>query len=458
MFEKIIGYENEKGELAKFCDVIININYYKSLGIRIPKGIILYGEPGLGKTTFAYSIIEACNVPYYILRKNADSAQFIANMREVFENAKNNAPSIILLDDMDKFGNGDKYAPEYTSLQGAIDDYKQYDIFIIGTVNDMFVLPTSLTRVGRFDRLMMISNPVSTDSFAISNYYLDSKSINLDPSINRNLLGKLFEGYSCATIETIINMAAMSSVYEHNQYITIDNIIDTILNIVYSKPKVVHDNRSWEEKYRLAIYEAGKAVVTYLLHRDYLSIVTIIATNYALATDKSSTNSIKKTSLYPKSSEKYMDANGKSFQDRLNDVAIVISGMICFEMKFNAFATMDEAYEDQSVAMMVADDLAIVTCSEIPNVIIKDTTPKLVNGKLQNDNKNNRIYRDDIYKYCVEYTRNILAANWNYIECIARALMEKTTITVYDIDNIMNGNIYLQSNNSGTPMFRNLIE
>lgn len=448
MFEKIIGYENEKGELAKFCDVIININYYKSLGISIPKGIILYGEPGLGKTTFAYSIIEACNVPYYVLRKNADSSQFIANMREIFEAAKNNAPSIILLDDMDKFGNGDKYAPEYTSLQGAIDDYKSYDIFVIATVNDLFVLPSSLTRVGRFDRVMKINNPISNDSYAISNYYLDSKKINIDPSVNRNLLGKLFEGYSCATIETIINMAAMTSVYEHSPYITLDNIVDTILNIVYSKPKVVHDTRTQEEKYRLAIYEAGKAVVTYVLNRDYLSIVTILETNFGLST---------KGSPYKPpmdSNEKLFSYSGKSFNDRLNDIAIALAGKTCFEMKFNSIST--DAYVDILTVQSLVNDLIEDAAGCIPNSIVKESTPKLVDGKLRYDKNNDDKFTDtDIYEYCIGYARNILSMNWSYVESMAWLLMNKTTITICDIDVIMNGSVYIQNNNS---IFHNLIE
>lgn len=452
MFEKIIGYENEKGELAKFCDVIININYYKSLGINIPKGIILYGEPGLGKTTFAYSIIEACNVPYYVLRKNADTSQFITNIREIFEAAKNNAPSIILLDDMDKFGNGDKYAPEYTSIQGAIDDYKSYDIFIIGTVNDLFVLPMSLTRVGRFDRIIKINNPISNDSYAISNYYLDSKKINIDPSINRNLLGKLFEGYSCATIETIINMAAMTSVYEHSPYITLDNIVDTILNIVYSKPKVVHDTRTQEEKYRLAIYEAGKAVVTYVLNRDYLSIVTILETNNSLSTSKESGNSLKNPL---RSNEKLFNYNRKSFNDRLNDIAITLSGKTCFEMRFNSVST--DAFTDIMTVQLLVNDLTEDIATYIPNAIVKESTPRLVDGRLQYDKKecDKYISTNDIYGYCIGYDKNILSMNWSYVESIAWLLMNKTTITVCDIDAIMNGTGYIQNNNS---IFHNLIE
>ena len=451
MFEKIIGYENEKGELAKFCDVIININYYKSLGITVPKGIILYGEPGLGKTTFANSIIEACNVPYYVLRKNADSSQFITNMREVFEAAKNNTPSIILLDDMDKFGNGDKYAPEYTSLQGAIDDYKAYDIFIIGTVNDLYVLPASLTRVGRFDRIIKINNPISNDSYAISNYYLNSKKINIDPSINKNLLGKLFEGYSCATIETIINMAAMTSVYEHKPYITLDNIVDTILNIVYSKPKVVHDTRTWKEKYRLAIYEAGKAVVTYVLNREYLSIITILETNSSLA-NKMDKKNISPASLFD-ADERLFDYKRKSFNDRLNDITISLSGKTCFEMKFNSIST--DASTDLFISHELVDDLNIDIDSYVPNVIVRESTPKLVDGQLQYTKNNNKITADDIYEYCIGYAKNILSINWYYVEYIAELLMNKITITICDIDAIMSGNVYSKNNNS---IFNNLIE
>lgn len=108
MFDKVIGYENVKLELTRICDIIKNSDKYEKLGVSIPKGLLLYGEPGVGKTLFANSFIEECNIRQYICRKNLPNKEFINFIKQTFDDAKANAPSIILLDDFDKFANEDK--------------------------------------------------------------------------------------------------------------------------------------------------------------------------------------------------------------------------------------------------------------------------------------------------------------------------------------------------------------
>lgn len=448
MFEKIIGYENEKAELAKFCDVIININYYKSLGISIPKGILLYGAPGLGKTTFAYSIIEACNVPHYVLRKNADTSQFIENIIEVFTTASKNAPSIVLLDDMDKYGNGDKYSPEYTSLQGALDTFKTHDIFVIATVNEIFALPPSLIRSGRFDQVIRINNPKDEESSMITNYYLDIKNINLDPTINRALVGRLLNGCSCATIETVVNMAAIYSVYERAPYITIQHMLDAVLNIVYDRPRVARDSRTPEERYMLAIHEAGKAVVTYYLRPDLLSFITIRERNNSFNknNDTISTNGIN---------SKLLDNLGVNFIDMLKSICILVGGKTCYEMKFGTYSTY--ADEDSHMSSLLIEDIMYsMGNSTIPSVITMYDNDTIIgkHGEIipPDMNKPNFTDRKSIYEYCINCCRDILLRNWSMVESIANLLMERDTITIDDIYNLT------RVGYSGNGMFRNLIQ
>jgi cell division protease FtsH len=455
MFEKIIGYENEKAELAKFCDVITNIDYYKSLGITIPKGILLYGNPGLGKTTFAYSIIEACNRPYYVLRKNADTSQFIKNIRDTFKIAEKNAPSIILLDDMDKYGDGQTFCQEYTSLQGAIDDYKNSDIFLIATVNDFYKLPISLTRSGRFDQIIYIQNPKNKESSMITNYYLDSKHINLDPSIDRDLVGRLLNGCSCATIEVVINTAAIYSVYKRQQYIYMEDIIDAVLTIVYNRPKVYNDDRSDQEKYMLATHEAGKAIIEYLLKPEQLSFVTIREKASAIVSKKTTdADGPSYDILY----DKYLDNSTKSFSEILNDIVILLSGKTCFEMKFNMYDTYSSS--DTLYASILMDDIFYNTgMKSFPDVINREGARIIRNdGIVVENDTSTTMSKDDLARYCIETSRRLLADNWWTVECAINMLMQKDTLTVNDIRDIFYYRGGVVSNNQLGCVFNNLIE
>lgn len=102
-FDVIIGYDGIKNELARLADVLKSPEKYKSSGIDVPRGMILYGDPGIGKTTMANCFIRATGRTSYIYRKASSNDDFFGEIKSVFEKAKENAPSIILLDDMDKF-------------------------------------------------------------------------------------------------------------------------------------------------------------------------------------------------------------------------------------------------------------------------------------------------------------------------------------------------------------------
>lgn len=119
-FDKIIGYETIKNELMQICDMINNKSVYEKLGAELPMGVLLYGDPGLGKTLMAKCFIEECKLEAFTIRKNK-SENFVEHISEVFKHAKEKAPAIIFLDDMDKFANEDnnhRDAEEYVAVPG----------------------------------------------------------------------------------------------------------------------------------------------------------------------------------------------------------------------------------------------------------------------------------------------------------------------------------------------------
>ena len=100
-FDKIFGYENEKQEMRRLCDVLCNRAKYETLGITLPKAILLYGEPGLGKTLMAKAFIAETGRKVFHCKKNNSNGEFVAEIKSTFENAIKDAPSIIFFDDMD---------------------------------------------------------------------------------------------------------------------------------------------------------------------------------------------------------------------------------------------------------------------------------------------------------------------------------------------------------------------
>ena len=178
-FDKMIGYENIKAELMRVSDVLKDHAKYSKLGVKTPRGVLLYGEPGLGKTMMAECVIEESGRKSFVLRKDQSDGEFIKTIKEIFDKAKAEAPSVILFDDMDKYANEDyqhKDAEEYVAIQSGIDSVKDSEVFVIATVNNEDDLPDSLLRPGRFDIRIEMELPEISDVEKIIEYYLDKKN------------------------------------------------------------------------------------------------------------------------------------------------------------------------------------------------------------------------------------------------------------------------------------------
>lgn len=177
-FEQVKGYKEIKKELEHTLDIMVNGEKYCKLGVTTPRGLLLYGVPGVGKTLMANCFIKASGRKMFICRKDKPDGDFVKYIKSTFDEAKNNAPSIVFLDDMDKFANKDRYhknAEEYVTIQSCIDDVKNYEVFVLATANDIDNLPGSLLRVGRFDKTIYVQNPKGKDAEEIISYYMSKK-------------------------------------------------------------------------------------------------------------------------------------------------------------------------------------------------------------------------------------------------------------------------------------------
>lgn len=238
-----------------------NREIYEEMGARLPHGLLLYGDPGLGKTLLARCFVEESGLHTITVRRDKGGDAFIDGITQAFASAKTKAPSIVLLDDMDKFANEDDIhcdAPEYAAVQAGIDDVKDAGVFVIATANDIRKLPSSLRRSGRFDRKIGLQAPTASDAEEIITHYLKTKRVS--DSVNMEDLTRMIRYNSCAELETILNEAAVRAAFARKTGIDMEDMVSVVLKQQYGAqedmPRV-----SDEVIEKVALYEAGHLVV-----------------------------------------------------------------------------------------------------------------------------------------------------------------------------------------------------
>lgn len=199
--EKIIGYEATKNILRQILDTLKRPELYKSKGASIPRGLLMESDPGLGKSLLATVFIKESGRKSLVFRKTSQENSFLDELRAAFLAAKEAAPSILLLEDLNLYVESNSpYAPEWACLQACIDDAKNTDIFVIATTNDTKYMPPSLLRPGRFDYTLYLEPPTGKTAEKIVSYYLRDKDLAEDVLISD--IVKAMPKVSCATLKT----------------------------------------------------------------------------------------------------------------------------------------------------------------------------------------------------------------------------------------------------------------
>ena len=269
-FDRIIGYKEVKEELKRIADTLKSREKYLHIGARPPRGLLLYGEPGVGKTLMANCLIEASGRKCYTIRKDEYGESFLKRIKDIFQTAGENLPAIVFLDDIDKFANVDSDhcdADEFVTIQSMIDDMKDKDLFLLATANTKEKLPASLIRKGRFDRIVRVGLPSIPDAAGIINGYLLESGVK--GKIDALTIAHILSNTSCAALETVVNEAGLIAGYERADGITMDHLIRASLASVMDT--AIPDNAEYDNSthhidkddpvvYR-AYHEAGHIVI-----------------------------------------------------------------------------------------------------------------------------------------------------------------------------------------------------
>lgn len=271
-FDRVIGYDEVKRDLVRIADMVVNTEKYEALGARLPKGVLIHGAPGLGKTLLAEAFIESAGVYSVTIRHDRNRDELIDHIKSCFTEASKQEKAIVLLDDMDKFSMEERNGEEFAVIQACIDEVKNARVLVLATANDIDDIPDSLLRHGRFDMIVSISNPRGKDSERIITHYLEG--VRLDAGVDREDVAKMLVGKSCATLEAVINSAAISAAYADRDSIGIDDLVEATLAGVYG----VENNccrMSPKEREEVAYHEAGHTLIGELICPGSVGIVSL---------------------------------------------------------------------------------------------------------------------------------------------------------------------------------------
>lgn len=414
LFKNIVGYDNTKKTLERLIDVLNNQEKYKKLGSTIPHGLFLYGPPGLGKTTFSNEILKNVNRKTYTIRKTKSDGSFIDYMTNTFNKAKENQPSIILLDDLDKFAedNNTKNAEEFVTVQSLIDNIKNEDIFVIATANNRHILPESLLRSGRFDIKIKIDYPTEKESFDILKHYLKNKKI--DKDVNIKNISYILECKSCADFEKVCNQAGIYAGFKNKEKIGNNELLRAALELTYDTNIEELDK---EDKYALntAYHEAGHAIVGEYLEPGSISFISIARTD-------SETKGLTKYHI----NDNYFD--DITFME--NRIITLLAGKAATEIIYNKCDTGTEsdirrAYD---ITARLIDDYCKLDFYSFYRG--ESTSEKVKENKLENINKS-------VEKYYIK-AKEILIENKSKLDNLAIELKNKKILFQEEIQNIIN--------------------
>ncbi len=275
-FEEIIGYEDIKLELTRILDQLTNTEKYAALGVLEPHGLLLHGDPGVGKSTIARCFLGACGRRTFICRKDKPNGDFVKEIVRIFDEAADAAPSVVLLDDVDKFANEDEQrrdAEEFVTVQACIDKVKDKQVFVVATANNIMKLPESMVRAGRFDHVLEMKCPTGKDAQKIVAHYLSHKSF--VATLDTKLIARLLTGRSCAELENVVNQAGAYAAFSGREQVEMQDMIKAILRIVFEAPEKSDADETGLPV--IACHEAGHALVAELLDPDSVNLVTVLA-------------------------------------------------------------------------------------------------------------------------------------------------------------------------------------
>ena len=442
-FDDVAGCDEEKQEMAEIIDYLKYPAKFKKMGARIPKGILLFGHPGTGKTLLAKAVAGEANVPFYSISGSDFVEMFVgvgaSRVRDMFHHAQQTAPCIIFIDEIDAvgrqrgagFGGGhDEREQTLNQLLVEMDGMADNSgIVVIAATNRPDVLDPALLRAGRFDRQITVALPDRKGREAILAVHARNKHFAQD--IDLGALAKRTPGFSGADLENVLNEAAILAVRDKVDVIGMTQIDEAIDRVMMGPAK---KSRTYDEKTKklVAYHEAGHAIIgLFLENAQVVQKVTIIprgqAGGYNLMTPKE---------------EKLMNTKN----DLLATITSYMGGRTSEEMFFDDVTT--GASNDIERATNLAKDMVtLYGMSDLGPIKYNTGSENVFLGRDYNSPNNvsgQVAFEIDeevrkIVNGCHAKAREIIEAHKEELVRIAEALIEYETLTSEQIGKVIKG-------------------
>ena len=441
-FEDVAGNEAAKQDLTEIVDFLKNPKKYEKLGAKIPRGVLLAGDPGTGKTLMARAVAGEANVPFFSISGSEFAEMFVgvgaSRVRDLFSKAKKNAPSIIFIDEIDAVAHkrdarGGAGREDEQTLNQILVEMDGFDndsgVIVMAATNRVDMLDRALLRPGRFDRHVNVTLPERKDRLEILKVHFKNKPIEKD--VDLNALAKKTAGSAGADLANIANEAAITAARLGHNAITNSDVTEAFERVAIGperKSKVMSD----EEKKITAYHEAGHAVVGHVLpDSDPVHKITIIP--------RGGTGGV--TWFLPPE-----DRNYKSIYDLKDVLARAMGGRVAEKLIFGEDAITTGASSDLKHVAELSKDMIVSEGmgSGTRNQVFPDeaTGYYTISTSKPYSEKTAELIDTEVKKLTDEASKRaeaVLKANAKVLDRVAAALLEKETLEEADIAPLMKG-------------------
>ncbi len=441
-FSDVAGEEEAKESLAEIVDYLHNPKKYTEVGASMPKGILLVGPPGTGKTMLAKAVAGEANVPFFSISGSEFVEMFVgmgaSKVRDLFKQAKEKAPCIVFIDEIDAIGQkrnsgsvggNDEREQTLNQLLTEMDGFEENTgVIILAATNRPESLDPALTRPGRFDRRVPVELPDLQGREAILKVH--AKKIKLAPDVDFHTIARMASGASGAELANIINEAALRAVRDNRTLVTqadLEESIETVIAGYQKKNAVLSD----KEKLIVSYHEVGHALVAALQnHSAPVQKITIIprtsgALGYTMQVETGEKNLMSKTELE-------------------NKIATLTGGRAAEEVVFGEVTTGASNDIEQATKLaraMIArygmsQDFDMVALETVQNQYLGGDASLACSAETQREIDRQVV---ELVKKQHQKAKGLLAENRQQLDQIAQYLFEKETITGEEFMKLLEG-------------------
>ena len=442
-FRDVAGADEAKQELEEVVEFLKHPKKFNELGARIPKGVLLFGPPGTGKTLLARAVAGEAGVPFVSISGSDFVEMFVgvgaSRVRDLFEQAKKNAPCIVFIDEIDAVGRQrgagvggghDEREQTLNQLLVEMDGFAANEgIIIIAATNRPDILDPALLRPGRFDRQIVVDKPDVRGRLAILKVHTKGKPMAKD--VDLDIIARRTPGFTGADLSNLVNEAALLAARRDKHKVGMTEMEEAIERVIAGPERKSHV-MSEEEKRLTAYHEGGHTLVGMMLkHADPVHKVTIIPRGRAGGY----------TLMLPKEDRNY--ATRSELLDRLK---VAMGGRVAEEVVLKEIST-GASQDIQQASRIVRSMIMQYGMSDVlgPVAYGESQNHQVFLGRDINHQRNYseevaseidkevRKYMEEAYEAC----RKIITENRDKLELIAQALMERETLTAKELEELL---------------------